>query len=274
MKWLLNKAVLDDIHHRLGPQNRMLLFLNFDSVLNPSANIDTVQPLDLAMREQLRELSEISSLTLTVTSDYSLATLRKLIGFSGLYLVANNGMEIFGPDLNVVHAEAKRLRQVFKEVVASLNSRQRELPDVVLENRDLSLVVNFSQAKPLIQRRTRIVLEQVWTPLMESITLQEKNNALVLRPRLGWGKGRAVMFLWNKFATPRRRPLVMSVGADESEEEIFGFMGREGMGVVMGSESRAANSKAGYFLKNRGEVLKFSAWLAANLPHPNHSGSR
>ncbi|NTV52429.1 MAG: trehalose-phosphatase [Candidatus Firestonebacteria bacterium] len=274
MKWLLNKAVLDEIRHRLNPQNRMLLFLNYDSVLNPGAAGEAVQPLDLAMREQLRELSEISSLTLTVVSDYSLAALRKFIGFSGLYLVANNGLEIFGPDLNVVHAEAKRLRQVFKEMLAALTAKQRELPEVVLENRDLSLVVHFNQAKPLIQRRARIVLEQIWTPVMDAVTLQEKNNMLILRPRLGWGKGRAVMFLWNKFATPRRRPLVMALGADETDEEIFGFMGREGMGVIIGGESRVAHSKAGYFLKNRAEVLKFSSWLADNLPHPNHSGSR
>jgi len=63
----------------------------------------------------------------------------------------------------------------------------------------------------------------------------------------------------------------MTIGADDSEEEIFGFMGREGLGVVMGNESRLARSKAGYFIKNRGELLKFASWLAGNLPHPNHS---
>jgi trehalose-phosphatase len=259
--------------HRLTPQNRLLLFFNYDSVLNTSSAGGSM-PLDLPMREQLRELSELNILTLILVSDFSLAVLKKAIGFSGIYLIANNGMEIFGPDLNVVHAEGKRIRQVLKDVMKALDGKRHELPDVVFDNRDLSMVVDFSQAKPLIQRRTRIVLEQTWTPLMDSFTLHEKNNTLVLRPRLGWGKGRAVMFLWNKFATPRRRPLVMAIGAYESEEEIFGFMGREGMGVVVGNETRLANSKANYFLKNRSEVTKLISWLLQNLPHPNHSGAR
>jgi trehalose-phosphatase len=248
--------------------------LNYDSVLNPAAG-EAAAPLDAQVREQLLELSEINALTLTVVSDYSLAVVKKAIGFSGIYFIANNGMEIFGPDLNVVHAEAKRVRQVIKDVAVSLSHKHSELPDVVIDNRDLSLVVNFENAKPAIQRRTRLVMEQVWTPLMDSFTLHEKNNTLVLRPRLGWGKGRAIMFLWNKFATPRRRPLVMVVGADESEEEVYGFMGREGMGVVVGNEARIAHSKANYFLKNRGEVSKLIAWFSRTMPHAHHHpGSR
>jgi len=212
-------------------------------------------------------LTDNGQLTLTVISEHSLATLKKMVGFSGIYFIANNGLEILGPDLSVIHAEAKRARQANHSVFQALIKKLSNLPNVSLNDRGLSLAVNFAKAKPAVQKQVRQLVEEVWTPIMDAFTLLSPNDELILRPRVGWNKSRAVMFLWNKFASPRRRPLVLYLGADSSEEDIFGFMGREGMGIVIGGEERISQSKAGYFLKNRLEVDKFIAWLSHNLSH-------
>jgi trehalose-phosphatase len=265
MKWLMTKAILAVIQRRLEAGTRLLLFLNYDEALAAGASGGAPAPLDLETRDRLRELSEVGAVTLTVVSDQSLATLKKLVGFSGIYFIANHGLEIFGPDLNVVHAEAKRAKQALHVLGQTLAKRLAELPGVSLDDRGLSLAVSFSEAKPALQRRARLLVEEVWTPVMDGFTLLEKNQALILRPRVGWTTGRAVMFLWNKFASPRRRPLVLYIGGDDSEEEIYNFMGREGLGIIVGGETRLAQSKAEYFLKSRQEVGKFITWLARNF---------
>ena len=274
MKWLMNKTVLASIQHRLEAGSRLLLFVNYDDLLGRSGTGE-VLPLDAELREQLRGLSEVSALTLTVVSDQSLTALKKLVGFTGIYFIANNGLEIYGPDLNVVHSEAKRAKQAVHNLAATLTKKLgNDKKGVVIDDRGLSLAVKLGGAKPPQQRQARLAVETIWTPVMEQYTLQEKNNELTLRPRVGWGKGRAVMFLWNKFASPRRRPMVIYLGADESEEEIYNYMGREGLGVVVGGETRLAQSKAGYSLKNRLEVGKFITWLSRNLSHmPSHAAS-
>ncbi len=265
MKALLNKSVLEGLQRRLEAATRLLLFIDYDSVLLPASAGAHPVPLEPDEREHLRELSEKDALTLIIVSNRSLAGLKKIIGFSGIYLVANNGMEIHGPDLNVVHAEAKRTRKILGEVVDKLAAEITELPGVVLDNRGLSLALNISKAKPALQRRARLMMEQIWTPVMDTFTLCEAHQELIIRPRVGWGKSRAVMFIWNKFASPRRRPFVINIGADESDEEIFALVGREGIGVVVGGNTRAVRSKAGYQLRTRSELKKFLAWLSQNV---------
>ncbi len=272
MKWLLNKPILTGVQQRLEAGTRLLLFLSYDSIVKTQAG-GAGTPLPSDLREQLRELSEFSFLTLIILSDHALEVLKKLVGFSGIYFIANNGLEIFGPDLNVVHAEAKRTSQALVKMSQTLKRRLADFQEVKYEDRGLSLVVNLAQAKPADQRRARLVMEELWTPVMDTFTLQEKNYELTLRPRVGWGKGRAAMFLWNKFASPRRRPLVVYVGTDESDEEIFGFMGREGMGVVVGNEKRIGKTKASYYLKSRAEVGRLIHWLLQNRFHLPTSGS-
>lgn len=265
MKALLNKATLEHLQHRLEASTRLLLYIDYDYVLRPQTGPEGELPLPTGDRELLRELSEKNGLTLVLVSNRSLLRLKKMVGFSGLYLIANNGMEIAGPDLNVVHGEAKRFRQELEPVVQTLQNKMGGLPDVEMDDREYSLAVNIYQAKPPVQRRARMLLEQAWTPVMDSFTLIENRHELIMRPRLGWGKNRAFLFVWNKFSSPRRRPFVIYIGAEEGDEEIFGQLGREGMGVVVGSPSRAAQSKAGFHLKNRAEVAKFITWLSANI---------
>jgi len=265
MKPLVNKTTLEFLKHRLEAATRLLLFIDYESVLIPSTAAGAPIPLDPEERERLRELSERNALTLAIVSNRSLRSVKKLVGFSGIYFIANNGVEISGPDLNVVHGEAKRVRQQLSPILQKLTRDIQGLPGVVLDNREYSLAVNIAKAKPPIQRRSRLLMEQVWTPVMDSFTLYEARHELIMRPRIGWGKNRAVMFIWNKFSSPRRRPYVIYISADESDEDIFAQMGREGMGVVVGGTARAARSKAGYQLKNRTEVNRFIMWLSQNV---------
>ncbi|MCD4814326.1 HAD-IIB family hydrolase [bacterium] len=273
MKALINKATLEILKHRLEAATRLLLFIDYDSILIPASAVGAPMALEPEDREQLRELSEKNALTLAVVSNRSQQDLKKMVGFSGIYFLANNGMEIAGPDLNVVHGEAKRVRQELTPLIKKLEGDLKALPGVIMDNRIYSLSVNIAKAKPPIQRKTRLLLEQVWTPVMDSFTLYEARHELIMRPRLGWGKNRAVMFIWNKFSSPRRRPFVMYMGADENDEEIFSQMGREGMGIVMGGTARAARSKAGYQLKNRAEVSRFLTWLSQNVSRIKTSGA-
>lgn len=265
-QWLLNKTVLSSILHRLEAGNRLLLFLNYDALLTPDAS-KTVEGLETGVRDRLRELSEISALTLILVSDQSLSKLKRLAGFSGIYFIANYGLEISGPDLSVIHAEARRARPALAPALQMLSRRLGECPDVLLEDRGLTVAVNLAQAKPPVQRRARTLVEEAWTPVMDAFSLEERGQELVLRPRVGWTRARAVMFLWNKFASPRRRPLVLYLGADPGDEECYTFMGREGMGIIVGGELKAEGSKAGYFLKHRGEVAKFIQWLMHSASH-------
>lgn len=274
MKALLNKATLEFLLHRLEAATRLLLFIDYDSILVPPTAKGAALPLSHEDRDRLRELSEKNALTLVLVSNRSLRRFKKMVGFSGIYFIANNGMEISGPDLNVVHGEAKRVRSELSPLAEKLSRDVSNLSGVVLDNRDYSLAVNISGAKPPIQRKIRLLMEQVWTPVMDSFTLYEDRNELIMRPRVGWGKNRAVMFIWNKFSSPRRRPFVIYIGTDETDEEIFNQMGREGMGVVVGGPARAARSKAGYQLKNRAEVSKFMVWLyqhVSRIQTPNIS---
>jgi|GEM_PF-6291296 len=264
MKALWNQDSLEALQHRLQASTRLLLFIDYDSVLNPDSH-NRPSPLSGNDREQLRELSEKSHLNLVIISNQSMATLKRNVGFSGIYLIANNGMEIFGPDLNVVHAETKRARKHLGPVVKQLQGKLAGLPGVLLEDREFSLAMNIAEARAAVQRRARLLMEEAWTPVMDTFTLRETADELEMVPRLGWGKHRAVTFVWNKFSSPRRRPLVIYCSGNEGDEEIFNGLGREGIGVVIGPNGRREHSNAAYFVKNRNEFKKILTWISQNI---------
>lgn len=266
MKEFLDPTVLAGVQRRLSGNSRLLLFFNFDETLGSRTGHGKAVPLGADVREKLRELSELTAHTLVFVSSHSLGTLKKLVGFTGVYLIANEGLEIFGPDLNLVHADAKKAHKTMVEILHLLKPAS-EQAGVRVEDRKFAVIVNLSQASPKTQQAVRELVEGVWLPRMDSLTLQERNLELSLRPRLGWNRGRAVLFLWNKFATPRKRPQVVYVGAEENDEEIFSLLGREGVGVKVGG-GRDSDSRAAYHLKNVAEVNKLIDWVLHRHSHP------
>lgn len=264
MKPLLQPSVLENLQHRMEAATRLILFINFDSVLIPQSK-GLALTLEPEERDQLREFSEKNAVTLSLVSQFSLSVLKKLVGFTGIYMIANNGMEIYGPDLNVVHAEAKKAFRELEPVIQRVSGELKALPGVDLDNRGFSAVVNFSQATATVQRKARLLMEKAWTTVMDTFTLSETRYELVLSPRVGWGRNRAFLFVWNKFASPRRRPLVIYIGGDAADDDIYGMLGREGLGVLVGAAKKGVETKAGYQLKNRAEVYRFLAWLARNV---------
>lgn len=255
---------MDGLGRRLQAANRVVLFINYDRVLIPASSSSILPALDPHTRERMRELSEKDHLTLVLVTNHAMQSFKKMVGFSGIYLVANNGMEIYGPDMNVIHAEAKRVRKQLEPIVAKLTPRLRELEGVRLEDRNFSLAIHFSKADARNQKQARGLLEEIWTPVMDTFVLEEENQQWVLRPRMGWGKSRAVLFVWNKFSSPRKRPLVLYLGAEEGDEEIFSQMGKEGVGLLVGKGRE--NSSAAFQLKNREEANRFFDWLVQHLP--------
>lgn len=266
MKEFLDPAVLSALQRRLSGTSRVLIFFNFDEVLGPRSERGCAVPMIPELRERMRELSELSAHTLIFVSSQSLPSLKKLVGFSGVYLIANEGLEIFGPDLNLVHADAKKSHKAVSEIMHTLKPAMALHPGMQVEDRKFAVSVNISQASPKAQQAIRGLVEEVWLPRMDSFTLQEKNLELSLRPRLGWNRSRAVLFLWNKFATPRKRPQVVYVGAEDNDEDIFNILGREGIGIKVGG-GQDIESKAGYYLKNLTEVNKMIDWILQKYSH-------
>jgi trehalose-phosphatase len=223
--------------------------------------------LEDEFKQVLREVSERNLITLALVTNLSMANIQKRVGFSGIYFIANNGIEIMGPDLNVVHTEAKRTGKILRDVYEKVKRETQKLEGVSLENRIYSLVIRFEDAKVTVQRKVRLLMEEVWTPNMDNFVLHESRGEIALRPRLGWSKSRAILFVWNKFATPKRRPMVIYAGGDEQEEEIYSMLGKEGIGIIIGSPARVTQSKAPYSLKNKSELMRFLTWILNNYAY-------
>ena len=257
MKSVLNKKSFEDLLTKLKKSSRLLLFINYDKVLADLSKQGVPLSLSLKLRKQLRELSEKDGLHLILISNHSMKTLKKIVGFSGIYLIANRGLEILGPDVSVVHSEAKNQRKSLKKIAEKITQKNKKFPGIKLEDRGLSLVMNFSEANLQTQTKARAWCEELWTTIMDKITIQEERNQLIMYPRVGWNNTRAVMFLCNKFTSPRRRPFIITIGADKNDEEIFDFVDKEGIVISVTNEKKIPNSKANYYLKNREEVKQF-----------------
>lgn len=237
----------------------ILLLLDFDGTLSPLAPTPKKARMPRAIRSALLNLGARPSFAVSIVTGRSVHDVKALVRSAKLYYAGNHGLEITGPHLKFKHPRAFALRPVIKSLEPIIKNEFRKIRGVIVEDKGLTLSIHYRRVKD----RHRVNFRQKMRALMKDMKMKPirwmaGKRVWEMMPMVAWHKGRAALFLSRHL----RRPFLVAVGDDNTDEDMFRSINRRGISIRVG---RRSDSVAQYYLESQPDVLHFLKWLHSVL---------
>src|SRR5690606_36240593 len=134
---------IDEWRARRARAQSMLLALDFDGTLAPIVPQPDQATLLPGARRAIQRLLDRADTRIAIVSGRALADARERVGLQGVYYAGNHGLEIEGPDVERIHPEALAATHAVAECRAALEREFAAEPEVLVEDKHLSLSVHF-----------------------------------------------------------------------------------------------------------------------------------
>jgi len=253
----------EEIKQRLKGK-RIALFLDYDGTLTPIVEDYRKAELSGQMRDIIGKLAR--TFTVAVISGRDLENVRKLVGLDQIFYAGSHGFDIAGP-----HGWHEELQQG-KKFLADLDSAEaglteglRNIDGAAVERKKFSIAVHFRQVPDEELPEMEKIVARV---LADHSRLQRSSGKKVfdVKPRADWHKGKALLWLLEKFDPGEGAGMVpIYIGDDTTDEDAFrvlrhGKAGDGGIGIVVRDDSKR-ETMAHYALEGTDDVADFLSWL-------------
>jgi trehalose 6-phosphate phosphatase len=228
-----------DVADRLSGTEGLLVGLDFDGTLAPIADDPDEPSITPACRRALDRFVTASDATVAVISGRALADLRSRVGLDGVIYAGNHGLELSGEERSTVHPEARSVRPALARAIERIRDRLPDTAAIEVEDKGLTATVHYRQAPP---DRTGEVQTAVSTAVCNvgDLVVTAGKEVFELRPRIDWDKGSTISRIAE--ATPEDW-MTVYVGDDTTDEDAFGAVRPEGVGVLVGDRDTDATMR-------------------------------
>ena len=244
-----------EIARRLRKQRRWAIYLDYDGTLVPLQRTPGRAALPEYGRRVLRSLARHRRVRVNVISGRSVRSVSHQVGVGGIGYIGQHGMEPPTRAMAVSPAVQNALLLAKRAVWARL----RGLPGVWVEDKGACFAVHYRGARlPVARRAGRAVRHSLdRSASSAALRIMPGKKVWEVLPK-GASKGVAVKESLKKFA---ERPLVIFVGDDTTDEEVF----RSLPGAITIRVGARNNTGAKYYLRSPAEVLAFLERLESLL---------
>jgi trehalose-phosphatase len=251
-----------EIERRLGPL-KAAFFLDYDGTLAPIAPRPELAVLPEAARALLRRLAARSPVA--VLSGRGREDVAALVGLADLTYAGSHGFDIAGPGIGRERREiGDGIPEAVDSAAAELRAALSGLPGVLVEPKRFALAVHFRLADPADLPRIESAVDAA-ARRFPKLRKTGGKKIFELRPALDWDKGKALLWLLERFQEGAPGPLFpIFLGDDETDEDAFRAVRGRGLGILVAAEPR--ETAAEYSLAGPGEVLEFLERCAALSP--------
>jgi trehalose-phosphatase len=222
----------------------LLLCCTLDGVLADDGERPGEVRVPASRRALLASLASLQSVTVCVASGRRLAQVQTIVGGDRrIYYVGLRGLEIDGPRLSFFHLRAARTVDVLTPLAALLHGVTRETPGMVVEYRNLHLVVRLGwvQDPGVRDACARRVLD-LTSPFATTHRLRvvECGDTIEILPDVQWTTADAIRQI--KLATERQfgRCAVVVIGNGRGRDDAFAAVRDDGLPVHVGNSDTPA----------------------------------
>lgn len=202
-------------------------------------------PLPERGRRALRRLARRRGVRVWVVSGRAIRSVRHQVGVDNIGYIGQHGME---PPTKGTAIPAA-VQDAVLAAKRAVWSRLRGLPGVWVEDKGGCFAVHYRGARGPVARRAGRTVRQLLSAKPSALRILPGKKVWEVLPRRA-GKFLAVKESLKRFAA---RPLVIFVGDDTTDEEVFSEL-RGHITIRVGS---GRHTRANYFLRSPGEVLTF-----------------
>lgn len=241
---------------RLSAAPALLVTLDFDGTLAALAETPRQARLKPEFKKALKALAASAGVSVFILSGRALGSVRRLVGLRNIYYGGNHGIEIVGPGFAWRDAVAAKTRDLVAGIASEMRERFPPGTGVLVENKVFSASVHYRKIKTAYRKGFFSRMKAVMSAQRGLFYWRRGHKVFELLPRGAADKGGAL----KRLALRLGRPLVLAVGDDLSDEDMFRALDERGVGVRVG---RKAGSKAVYFIPDQAEVLRLLRFIAA-----------
>ena len=241
----------------------LILLSDFDGTLSPIVGRPEDARLPGRTRQVLASLARHPAARFGVVSGRGLRNVARLVRVPGAAYAGCHGLDIAHRRLRFRHPRAVKLRPLLRRASRFLKDRTRQIPGVLVEAKGLTVSLHYRLADPATAPALRRLVGRA-VGQAPGLEMLKGKKVLELRPRVGWGKARAVALMgdWLAASLAGPSPLTIYLGDDETDEEVFRALGDRAITVAVGHRRTAATFR----LDDPSAVQTFLIWLARLLP--------
>jgi trehalose 6-phosphate phosphatase len=189
-----------------------------------------------AAREALAGLSRREDTSVAVVSGRPLSFLRRRVDLPAVTFAGNHGLEVAGPGLRFRHPEAVAARPVLLQAKKAWADLLPRFPGGLVEDKGMSVTFHYRQVVPALQEKARrgalAAVKKTGDSGLVKITGGKK--VVEVRPPVAWGKGEALTYLLDRWGYRRGADLVVVLGDDETDRDMFAPVRSSGLAVFVG----------------------------------------
>lgn len=245
------------IRDGLRDARELFVCLDFDGTLAPIVEDPEAARMTDANRNGLATLANETAVTVAVVSGRALADVRDRVDHPEI-LAGNHGLELARNGTEAVHPIAEKRSRTLEHVCGVLEERFDPIPNCRVESKILTGTVHVGSvpdsAREHVRRVTRSVVDRIGG---DELACSTGKCVIEIGPALAWGKGDAVELVE---ADLPAETFTLYVGDDVTDEDAFGTVEPEGVGVLVGS---SRPSRASCRVDTPADVAVLLRWLAS-----------
>jgi trehalose-phosphatase len=247
---------MQEVGERIRGSAHLLVGLDYDGTLTPIVDEPAHALLPTSMRQAIWALTRRDDVAVAVISGRSQGDLQELVGIPGVIYAGNHGLEISGPGLSFIEPGARAASQDLHNLAQTLARKLHHIQGALVEDKGLTLSVHH-------RRVAAVDGEEVWRSVHEVVASQRDRFHVTLgdkvyevRPLLRWNKGSALAWIKERLNKPDS--LVIYIGDDKTDEDVFQALGEEAVTMRVGDSVPTA---ARFLVPDPATVQQFLHWV-------------
>lgn len=251
-KALINPCYFRPAKLALLSGKRLVFFLDYDGTLTPIVERPELAVMSEQMRDAVKKLSQKH--TVAIVSGRMREDVQTLVKISGIFYAGSHGFEITGPDVSMIHSEARDVLPLIGQIRDKLLNKLENITGILIEEKKYSIAVHYRlvdgkkdlakirQAVDKIIRKNR------------SLRLMSGKKVFEILPEIDWDKGRAVRWIMQALKISWSESSVVYIGDDTTDEDAFRAVRTRGTAILVSEKAKA--SAADFQLFSIDEVKK------------------
>jgi trehalose 6-phosphate phosphatase len=240
------------VTRRIVSSTPVVLFLDYDGTLVPIRTTPAAATLSPRTRRLLVRLASHPEIVVSIVTGRSVSDIKSLVHVPRLRTITNHGFEISWGRLRWTHPEARRARPALSRAARGIRASLQDVQGLLIEQKGLTVSVHYRNVR---ERDIECVKSAVEFHVRRSdvaLTTTSGKRVVEIRPRVSWGKGRAIVRVLRTIRPPVSS-LIVSVGDDITDEDAFRLLPAGGISIAVGPQQTAAS----YRVDNPGSVRRF-----------------
>ncbi len=229
-----------EIEKRLTDK-RPVLFLDYDGTLTPIVRRPEMAVLSQDMKETVKEAAK--KLFVGVISGRDLDDVRNLVGIPSLCYAGSHGFDISGPEgKHLEYQKGGDFLPRLKKAEQKIKARVETIEGAHVESKKFSFAVHFREAPPDEEPQIEQAVDEV-VAAFSGLRKSYGKKVFEIQPDLDWDKGKALLWLLEKFHLDTPDVLPLYIGDDITDEDAFQVLEDKGIGIVVGANDRASAAR-------------------------------